>query len=291
MKSKGLGTGLGAIFGEAAIEEASNDFEYVPLQRIEPRPDQPRSLFQQEKIDELTASIREHGVLLPLTVRRMKEGYYQIISGERRWRAARAVGLTELPVRIVDADDQKATELALVENLQREDLNPIEEAKGFKTLIDEFNMTQEEVAQRVSKSRPAVANALRLLALPDKIIKYVINGEISAGSARALLALKNNETILSAVQTVIKNNMSVRDVESLVKKMNRESKEQKKQITGDINYLDDIKKQLETTLGRRVTIKQGKYKGRIELEYYGPEDLDALLNDLAQIGNNRKEWS
>jgi len=185
--AKGLGAGLGALFGDAALEQPTTDFIYLPLQRIEPRPEQPRSVFEQEKIDELTTSILEHGVLLPLTVRDVGDGYYQIVAGERRWRAARAAGLDEVPVRIVIADNIKATELALVENLQREDLNPIEEARGFKALMDESGMTQDEVSQRVSKSRSAVANSLRLLTLPGELIELVGNGELSAGSARALL--------------------------------------------------------------------------------------------------------
>jgi ParB family chromosome partitioning protein len=279
MKSKGLGTGLGALFGDAAIDEKPNDFEYLPLQRIEPRPEQPRSVFEQEKIDELAASIREHGVLQPLSVRSAGDGYYQIIAGERRWRAARAAGLAEVPVRIITADDRKATELALVENLQREDLSPVEEARGYKTLMDESGMTQEEVAQRLGKSRPAIANALRLLALPDELLVLVGSGKLSAGSARTLLPLKNHEQMISAARTVIDNDLSVRDVESLVKKLSREKPERSRDNIKGVDYLVDVRKALETALGRRVTIKHGnKDKGKIELEYYSQDDLDALFD-------------
>ena len=187
MKPKGLGAGLGALFGDDVGDDVVGDFTYIQIQRVEPRQEQPRTIFEQEKIDELAESIREHGILSPLTVRRVDGGYYQIVAGERRWRAARDAGLLEIPVRIVEADDKKALELALVENLQREDLSPIEEAQGYRSLMDEFGMTQEQVAKRMSKSRPAVANALRLLTLPETLIKLVGKGELSAGSARALL--------------------------------------------------------------------------------------------------------
>ena len=222
MKTKGLGTGLGALFGDAAKEGASSDFEYVQIQRVEPRLEQPRTVFEQEKISELAESIREHGVLSPLTVRKTGDGYFQIISGERRWRAAREAGLDDVPVRIVEADDKKALELALVENLQREDLTPIEEARGYKSLIDEFGMTQEQIATTMGKSRPAVANALRLLTLPAPMIDFVNNGDLSVGSARALLAVNNSEKMLMAAELAIAKRMSVRDVENLVKKLNRE---------------------------------------------------------------------
>ena len=265
MKARGLGTGLEALFGEAAFDQTANDFEYMSLQKIEPRPEQPRSVFEQEKIDELTESVREHGILLPLTVRGIGDGFFQIIAGERRWRAARAAGLEEVPVRVIVADDQKATEIAMVENLQREDLSAIEEARGFRTLIEEFGMTQEHVAQRVSKSRPAVANALRLLLLPEKVIDFVVSGELSAGSARALLALKDEEMIYDAAQKIIESNMNVREVESLVKKLNKPAPERESVTEGEVDYLDEARHMLENALGRRVSIKHGKDKGKIEI--------------------------
>ena len=187
MAEKGLGMGLGALFGNAAIESIPNDFVYLPISRVEPRKDQPRNVFDEGSLNELSESIREHGVLQPLTVRDIGGNYYQIVAGERRWRAARMAGLQEIPASVIDADDRKATELAMVENLQREDLNPVEEASGYKTLLSEYGMTQEEIAQRVGKSRPVVANALRLLALPQNLLKKLETGELSVGSARTLL--------------------------------------------------------------------------------------------------------
>jgi len=289
MKAKGLGAGLGALFGDAALEDAPKDFEYVPIQRVETRQEQPRTVFEQDKIEELAESIREHGVLTPIIVRSVDDGYYQIIAGERRWRAAREAGLTEMPVRIIVADDKKALELALVENLQREDLSPIEEARGYKALMDEFEMTQEDVAQRVSKSRPAVANALRLLSLPDTLIELIVSGELSAGSARALLALKETKKMLSAAQFAVKNSMSVREVESLVNRLNKEKKERKKPDNGEVNYLIEATKTLEEALGRRVTIKQGKDRGRIELEYYSQDDFDVLFDELSSLSHSALE--
>ena len=280
MSKKGLGTGLGALFGEAAIDTTARDFEYLPLQRIEPRQDQPRSVFEQDKIDELADSIREHGVLSPLMVRSVDGGFYQIIAGERRWRAARAAGLSEIPARIVIADDKRALELAMVENLQREDLSPIEEARGYRALMEEFDMTQEDVAQRVSKSRPSVANSLRLLTLPAELIELVLRSELSAGSARALLALKDEETMRAAARTIVNNGMSVREVEALVRKLDRDKTKSIKQRGIEVNYLLEAQNRLTATLGRRVTIKQGRGKGKIEIEYYDQDDFDVLFDLL-----------
>jgi len=280
MSKKGLGTGLGALFGDAAVEAQPSDFEYLPIQRIEPRQDQPRTLFEQDRIDELADSIREHGVLSPLMVRSMGDGTYQIIAGERRWRASRAAGLDELPARIVVADDKKALELAMVENLQREDLSPIEEARGYRALMEEFGMTQEEVAQRVSKSRPSVANALRLLALPAELKELVLRGELSAGSARAMLSLKSEDTMRNAAKSAVANGMSVREVEALVRKLERVKSKSSKQRGMDVEYLLDAQNQLATALGRRVTIKHGRGKGKIEIDYYDQEDFDVLFDLL-----------
>ena len=280
MKHKALGAGLGALLGDAAIETTPSDFEYLPLQRIEPQQTQPRTHFEQIQIDELTDSVRTHGILTPLIVRKVDDGYYQIIAGERRWRAARAAGLSELPVRIVVADDKSALELAMVENLQREDLSPIEEARGYKALMEEFGMTQEEVAQRVSKSRPAIANALRLLTLPAELMELVMQGTLSAGSARALLSLKNEEMIKSAARTVVSNDMNVRDVELLVKKLDHDRTKRAKQRSDEVDYLLDAQNQLTAALGRRITIRQGRGKGKIEIEYYTQDDFDNLYNFL-----------
>lgn len=282
MSKKGLGTGLGALFGEAAVERTPSDFEYLPLQRIEPRQDQPRTLFEQEKIEELTESIREHGLLQPLMVRGVENGYYQIIAGERRWRAARAAGLTEVPARIVVADDKRALELAMVENLQREDLSPIEEARGYRVLMEEFGMTQEEVAQRVSRSRPSVANSLRLLTLPAELTELVLRGQLSAGSARAMLALKTEETMRAAARTAVNNGMSVREVEALVRRLDKAKSKILKKTGTDVDYLLVAQNRLMEALGRRVIIRQGRGKGRIEIEFYDQEDFNTLFDELLQ---------
>lgn len=278
--TKGLGTGLGALFGDAALDAGAIDFEYLPLRRIEPLPEQPRTLFEQSKIDELADSIREHGILSPLTVRSLEDGYYQIISGERRWRAARAAGLTEVPARVVVADDKKALELAMVENLQREDLSAIEEARGFKALMDEFGLTQDEVAQRVSKSRPAVANALRLLTLPPEIIQLVMNGELPAGSARALLALKSAAKTLPAALAAVEKGLSVREVETLVRNLNRENAKKPKPADGGIDYYAEAESRLTAALGRKVAVRHGKKSGRIEIEYYDVDDFNNVFDFL-----------
>jgi len=293
MKQKGLGTGLGALFGDAAIEteavgSPSNDFEYLPLQKIEPGQEQPRTLFEQKKIDELTDSIREHGVLSPLMVRGVGGGFYRIIAGERRWRAARAAGLSEVPVRIVVADDKRALELAMVENLQREDLSPIEEARGYRALMEEFGMTQEEVAQRVSRSRPAVANSLRLLSLPAELMELVLRGELSAGSARALLALKSEETMRAAGRTAVSNEMSVREVESLVRRLEKEKSKSPKQRVAEVDYMLEAQNRLMRALGRRVTIRQGRDKGKIEIEFYDLDDFTILYEELLSCSSDAK---
>ena len=283
MSKKGLGKGLDALFGDNADEAAAHDFEYIPLQRIEPKQDQPRTIFDQDSIAELADSIREHGVLSPLMVRSVEDGYYQIIAGERRWRAARDAGLTEVPVRVVIATDRQVREWALVENLQREDLSPIEEAHGFRALMEEFNMTQEQVAKAVSKSRPSVANSLRLLTLPSEVTELILRDELSAGSARALLALKDEEDMKAAARTVVKNEMNVREVESLVRRLNREKSERPDKRGLEVNYLLEAQNQLTSAMGRRVTIKQGRGKGKIEIEYYDHEDFDNLF-DLLSTG-------
>ena len=288
MKAKGLGTGLGALFGSAAEADLQNDFEYVPIQRIEPKQDQPRSVFEQNKIDELADSIREHGVLSPLTVRSIGDGYYQIIAGERRWRAAREAGSTEIPVRIIDADDQKALELALVENLQREDLNPIDEARGYKTLMSDFSLTQDEIAVRMSKSRPAVANALRLLTLPAELIGHVSGGELPAGSARALLSLKSTDRMLKAAKVVTDKAMNVREVEAYVKKLNKQAAQKdqpdESKDANDreikVDYLREAQNKLTEAMGRRVTIKKRGSKGKIEIEFFDDDDFNALYDML-----------
>jgi ParB family chromosome partitioning protein len=285
MAEKGLGTGLGALFGDAALDALPNDFIYLPISKIEPRKEQPRNLFDEEALQDLSESIKEHGVLQPLTVRRIKGGYYQIIAGERRWRASRMAGLKEVPARVIEADDKKATELALVENLQRQDLNPVEEALGYKMLLSEFDMTQEEVAQRVSKSRPVVANALRLLSLPENLLKKLEGGELSVGSARTLLSLDTEEQMMSAAAAIEEHQMTVREAEKLVKKLKREKAElEKKKSTGIVvNYIEELENRLTKSLGRRIKIVEGKHKGRIEIEYYDQDDFERLYEQLSSL--------
>jgi len=282
MSKKGLGKGLGALFGDAADETASHEFEYLPVQRIEPNKDQPRTVFEEEEISSLADSMRIHGVLEAIMVRKVEGGFYQIIAGERRWRAAREAGLDQIPARVVIADDKEAFEIAMVENLQRTDLPPLDEARGYKVLMDNFNLTQEEVAHRMSKSRPAVANSLRLLSLPNELKELILRKELSAGSARALLALKSEDRMKDAAKLVVGNDMSVREVEALVRKLSKEKSSRSKQSAIEVNYLLDAQNRLTSTMGRRVTIKQGKgkVKGIIELEYYDAEDFDVLFDIL-----------
>lgn len=280
---RGLGKGLGALLGESALSEPSPDGAVrLPLQKVEPNPLQPRKTFEPEALDELAASIREHGVIQPLTVRKTPSGFYQIIAGERRWRAARLAGLDEVPVVIIEADDKKAMELALIENLQRADLNPIEEAQGYQQLMQEYGMTQEQAAARVGKSRPAVANAMRLLALPQPVLELVRSGKLSAGHARALLALKTPGEQHAVAQKVIALQLSVRQTEAMCKKMSKISTPAPQKPLA-VDYLAECQKELSKRLGRGVKIVAGKRKGRVELEYYGEEDLQRLYEALQGI--------
>lgn len=291
MAEKGLGTGLGALFGDAALDAIPNDFVYLPITKVEPRKEQPRSFFDEEGLAELADSIREHGVLQPLTVRSIGSGYYQIIAGERRWRASRIAGLFEVPARIIEADDRKATELAMVENLQRENLNPVEEAQGYKTLISDYGLTQEDVAQRVSKSRPVIANSLRLLSLPDNLLKKLEIGELSVGSARTLLSLDSEAQMQAAALAITKNNMTVRDAEKLVKRIKKEKPENEKAAKDGVvvNYIEELENRLTKSFGRRVKIIEGKHKGRIEIEYYDREDFEQLFDLLSAINGKRRQ--
>ena len=280
---KGLGKGLGALlrdFDEGSQEE--NGLKKLPLHKIEPNPDQPRRDFDPEELEELAESIRTHGVIQPLTVREMPNGYYQIIAGERRWRASRLAGLEEIPAVIIEADDKKAMELALIENLQRSDLNPVEEANGYDALIREYGLTQEEAAARVGKSRPAVANALRLLSLCEGVLDKVRSGELTAGHARAILQLKSEKKQLEAAQKISALGLSVRQAEMLCKNMTREPEKQPP-IVLEVNYVAECEKSLSKHLGRGVKIVNGKRKGHFELEFYGQDDLQVLLDALMKI--------
>ena len=282
---KGLGRGLGALLGdftEATPEDSA--LKMLPLHRVEPNPEQPRQDFDEEELAALADSIRIHGVIQPLTVRETGEGYYQIIAGERRWRACRMAGLSEVPAVVVQADDRKAKELALIENLQRQDLNSVEEALGYQSLMDEFGLTQEETAQRVGKSRSAVANSLRLLGLEEKVLEMLRTGAITAGHAKAILMLKSEKKQLEAAQKIANLGLSVRQAELLCKNMAREQTPKKEPAVIQVDYVKECEKSLSKHLGRGVKIVNGKRKGRFELEFYGQEDLQTLLDALLKLG-------
>ena len=281
--NKGLGKGLGALLGDFEEEPRENTpYKLLPIHKVEPNRNQPRQDFDEEELESLSESLATHGILQPLTVRELESGYYQIIAGERRWRAARMAGLTEVPVVVIEADDQKAMELALIENLQRQDLNPVEEALGYQSLMEDFGLTQESAAQRVGKSRPAVANALRLLSLPDGILEKVRDGSLSAGHARAILAIKSEKKQLEAMQKIIALGLSVRQAELLCKNMTKEP-QPAKPVSLRVDYVSECEKSLSKHLGRGVKIVNGKRKGRFELEFYGEEDLQVLLDTLMKI--------
>ena len=280
---KGLGKGLGALMGDFTEETLENSpYKTLPIYKIEPNPDQPRQDFDEEELAALAESISVHGLVQPLTVREMPSGYYQIIAGERRWRAARMAELSEVPVIVMEADDKKTMELALIENLQRQDLNPVEEAMGYRSLMDEYGMTQEETAGRVGKSRPAVANALRLLSLSPKVLEMVRSGKLSAGHARAVLSLKTEKSQEDAAQRIAALGLSVRQAELLCKNLSREPAPQPRvTLAGD--YVAECEKSLSKHLGRGVKIINGKRKGKFELEFYGQEDLQTLLDALMSL--------
>ena len=281
---RGLGKGLGALLGDTSLQTQESGSVYLPISQVEPGLNQPRKQFDQAALDDLSDSIREHGIIQPLTVRRLSSGYYQIIAGERRWRAAKLAGLHEVPAVIIEADDRKVMEIGLIENLQREDLNPMEEADGYLVLKEEFGLTQEEIAKRMGKSRPAIANALRLTGLPVLLREMVVDGDLSAGHARALLSLPRVDLQEKAAQQVISQELTVRQTEALVKKLQEEEKPQKaKPVDEQRIYLDEIEKNLSSRLGRKVSIAAGRKKGKIELEYYDLEDLEALLALLESL--------
>lgn len=281
---RGLGTGLSALFGDEFQSEDTQNIHILPLSKVEPREKQPRIRFDESALAELAESIREYGLIQPITVRKLDSGYYQIIAGERRWRASRMAGLTEVPVRVIEADEKLATELALVENLQREDLNPMEEARGYKTLTEEYGLTQEEAAQRVGKSRPAVTNAMRLLSLAPEVMKLVEGGVISAGHARALLSIQSPQVQLEAAKIVMKKELSVRRTEELARRLAKEaSAETIVPEVVSVDYLNEAAKMLEKSLGRRVKMTEAGKRGRIVLEYYGADDREALINGLIKL--------
>ena len=277
-EKKGLGTGLDVLFAANELDEAEGELLTLPIAKVEPREAQPRKRFDEQALQDLADSIAQYGLIQPIVARKLDSGYYQIIAGERRWRASRMAGLTEVPVRVLEADDRRTAELALVENLQREDLNPIEEARGYKTLMEDYGLTQEETARSVGRSRPAVANALRLLGLSPAVMALVERKELSAGHARAILPLESEKQQLELAQEVLKKSLSVRRTEQLAARLSRVSaaKEQKESPL-TINYAAEAAEELSRLLGRKVHLVEGKRGGKIELDYYDPEDREVLI--------------
>ena len=293
-KDRGLGKGLGALLGDNALQPQEGGSLSLPISEVQPGLKQPRKRFDDETLADLADSIRTHGIIQPLTVRRLSSGYYQIIAGERRWRAAKLAGLHEVPAVIIEADDRTVMELGLIENLQREDLNPIEEAAGYQTLIDEYGLTQEEVSKRVGKSRSAVTNALRLLSLPDAVHLLLEEGRLSAGHARAILSCPVKELQKKLAQKVVNDGLSVRQTEALAKRLAKSEEALDEPpatpTAADFSlYLRDAEKDLSSRFGRKVHIINGKKKGKIELEYYNTDDLNLLLEVLEQLPSSGKE--
>lgn len=286
-KKGGLGRGLDALFADNSIEEiASTSAVKLKIMDIEPNRDQPRKIFDEDALAELADSIAKHGVIQPLLVRPMPDGSYQLVAGERRWRASRMAGLTEVPVVIKELSDDEAMALALIENLQREDLNAIEEAQGIKALMDTLSLTQDEAAERVGKSRPAVANALRLLKLPDSVIALVSDGKLSPGHARALLGFKDEQDIIETANLIIEKGLTVRDVEKIVKKRNKEPKAEKP-AARRASYYDEVELALTDFLGRKVKVgtKPGKESGVLEIDFFDKDDLTRLADALKSLGD------
>ena len=280
----GLGRGLNALLGDPDLPDQNEGSISLPISQVEPGLNQPRKRFDEDALSDLADSIRVHGIIQPLTVRRLASGYYQIIAGERRWRAAKAAGLQEVPAVIIEADDRKVMELGLIENLQREDLNPAEEARGYRTLMEEYGLTQEQVAQQMGKSRPAITNTLRLLALPEEVMALVEEGSLSAGHARAILGAPSPALQKEAAKRVVESQLSVRQTEALIKALQKEKKEKAKPEGPDLSlYLGELEKDLSGRLGRKVKIAHKGKKGRIELEYYNEQDMEALLALLQHL--------
>lgn len=281
-EKKGLGIGLDALFGVDETEE--NELQTLPIAKVEPRMDQPREIFEEQSLQELADSIARYGLIQPITARRLESGYYQIIAGERRWRAARLAGLTEIPVRVIEADDRRTAELALVENLQREDLNPIEEARGYRSLIEEYGLTQEEAARSVGRSRPAITNAMRLLSLCPAVLEQVEKGSLSAGHARALVPILDEKLQIAAAKEVVDKGLSVRQTEQLAARLLKAPKpEQPEDNVIRVDYAAEVANRLSQSLGRKVRLVDGKKIGRIELEFYGADDREALISALEHL--------
>lgn len=281
MSKGGLGAGLDSLFSDnsSAIQVKST----LRTSEIEPNRDQPRKYFSDEAITALAESIREHGILQPILVRPLSSGSYQIVAGERRWRAARMLGLSEVPVNIKEISDLEAMQIAIIENLQRENLNPVEEARGYDELIEKYGMTQDRVAKMVGKSRSAIANTVRLLALPDKVLKMLENGDISAGHAKALLGFDDEEMMIAIANRAADGGMTVRQVEKLAQKSaeteNSAEKNSDKKID---NYFVEMEISLKERLGRKVKVDYGKNKGVLVLEFYDKDDLRVIAQKLVE---------
>lgn len=281
-KKSGLGRGLGALIQDNnLIKEENQSINKIELNLIKPNKEQPREYFDEKKISQLAESIKEHGIIQPLVLK--KEGdIYTIVAGERRWRAAKSIGLTEIPAVIIDATKKDLLEISLIENIQREDLNPIEEAKAYKKLLDDFNLTQEELGKRVGKSRVAITNCMRLLNLDTRVQDYLIDEVISEGHGRALLSVEDKNVQYKLAQAIIDEDLSVRDTENLIKDYYKKPKQDNKKKTEENNnpYVSDIKSKLESYFGTKVLLKNGKNKGKIEIEYYSNEDLQRIIDIL-----------
>ena len=286
---KGLGRGLDSIFADNYIDVSTskNDgIQTLRLSQIEPKADQPRKHFDEEALIELSDSIKRHGLLQPIIVRESAQGYYQIIAGERRWRASKLAGLDEIPAIIMQTDELEAAEIAIIENIQRQDLNPYEEATAYKALIDQYGLTQEEVSEKVGKSRSAIANSMRLLDLPDDVLEMLKTGDISAGHARALLGLKNKDIIVDTAEQILVRSLSVRDTEALVKKLNKEyekgllPKEENESEEIEVDYIKDLEKRAMHITGKRVKIKNKGKVSTVEIDFYGNDDLEDILIKL-----------
>lgn len=292
-KKRGLGKGVDAVFGGDAPETVAiaedisliNDnskekVSLIKLSKIEPNKEQPRKAFDKEKLEALAASIKEHGVIQPVIVKDLENGFYMIVAGERRWRAARMAGLKEIPAIIRSYGELETMQVALIENLQRENLNPIEEAMSYKTLIDDFSLTQEQLSEQVGKSRSAIANSIRLLSLSDEIKAFLENGKLSGGHARAILSVDSDEKKLSLAQKIISSDLSVRQAENEAKLLNKKKEKKEKKTTEFDIQIGQIEKQLSEVLGTKVKILSGQKKGRIEIEYYSKKDFDRVLKLL-----------
>lgn len=279
-KQRGLGKGLDALFTESAVaREPSSTVSTLRLTDIEPNKEQPRKTFDQKALNELAESIKANGVLQPMLVRPMDDGTYQLVAGERRWRASRIAGLVEVPVIIREMGDEQAMQIALIENLQREDLNPIEEAEGLQLLITRYSLTQEEAAGRVGRSRPAIANSIRLLGLPEEVRELTRTGNISAGHARALLGLSSQDEMVETAALIKEKELSVRDVEKLVKDKQKGGKSTTRAKKARDTFYDEVELALKDVLGRKVTVKaNAKGRGTVEFEFFDKDDLTALAN-------------